>query len=92
MAVDDNLRLGESLPVPVPYAKEKSLTVKNVQNRSYHDLGSYISASHSRGLLVAVPDESDEPVGHCQATIYDNETGWVTLFGIDVVSRTLVIC
>ncbi|KAG9667330.1 hypothetical protein KCU95_g17980, partial [Aureobasidium melanogenum] len=56
-------------------------------NRSYHDLGSYISASHSRGLLVAVPDESDEPVGHCQATIYDNETGWVTLFVVQPTSQ-----
>lgn len=71
------------------HRKRKNLTVNNVQNRSYHDLESYISASQSRGLLVAVPDGYDEPVGHCQSTIYDNATGWVTLFGIKVVFRTL---
>lgn len=52
------------------------------QNRSFHDLESYISASCSRGLFVAVPEGSSEPVGHVMATIYDNSTGWVTLFGI----------
>ncbi|KAH0376013.1 hypothetical protein KCU92_g9960, partial [Aureobasidium melanogenum] len=56
-------------------------------NRSYHDLESYISASRSRGLLVAVPDGSDEPVGHCQSTIYDNETGWVTLFVVQPTNQ-----
>lgn len=83
VAVDDIFGMGELVHAIVARReKTKVLTVRNLQNRSYHDLESYISASQSRGLLVAVPHGSDEPVGHCAATIYDNSTGWVSLLGI----------
>ncbi|KAJ9628647.1 hypothetical protein H2203_002549 [Taxawa tesnikishii (nom. ined.)] len=58
------------------------------QNRSSYDLATYMDASKSK-MLVVLPRSTNEPVGHIQATIYDNKTGWVAMFIVEQACRGL---
>lgn len=58
-------------------------------NRSSYDLATYISASISKGLLLILPKSTNSPEGHIMATIYNNSTGWVTMFIVSEQHRGL---
>ncbi|QIW99725.1 hypothetical protein AMS68_005243 [Peltaster fructicola] len=52
-------------------------------DRGPADLATYLDHSQSRGMLLAFPQGSSQPIGHVAAIINDNATGWVALFIVD---------